>query len=95
MSLRTTLIGLLAAVGLGVGHSAQVNATNQRTERVAAIPEKSTGRSIALADIGSSGGLMYILRQSHTPYEWGISRACQKMRRKNHLRSKGVSGQKR
>lgn len=68
-------------------------------------PQQQTARTQAPAPGGSAQALAQLsgfdpfgnlLKGGNgcTPYQWGISSACAKMRRKNALRAKGWSGQR-
>lgn len=98
MSLKRILIGFLAAVGLGAGHTASVTAQQTEVRRVAtAVANGGQQTTKTLEDdvFGRYAGSLhrhYNRDHGHTPKEWGMSRACAKMVRKNRMRAAGIAG---
>jgi hypothetical protein len=63
-----------------------------KQERTTPAPVRSVSGQLLGMIRGFGGGDMPIRGSGHTPYDWGISRACQQMRRKNRMRSLGIRG---
>ncbi len=94
-SLKRILIGVLAAVGLGAGHTA-ATAVQQSEVRQSAIAKSGESTKSIEADLFGrySGGMarQFFRSGGHSPKEWGMSRACARMVRKNRMRALGVAG---
>jgi hypothetical protein len=99
MKKRTSRMPLLLAAATLAGFGA-VNVapaavqTTRAKQRQATIQNGATTRSIE-ADMFNSYaagiGAGFMRSGGHTPYEWGTSRACAKMVRKNRMHAKGIS----
>jgi hypothetical protein len=96
MSLKRILISFLAAAGLGAGHTASVSAQqNEIRQNAVANGGQQTTKTLEDDVFGRFAGAMRRHAErdyGHTPKEWGMSRACARMVRKNRLRSLGVAG---
>lgn len=95
MTLKRLIISMVAAAGLGGHHSAAQVSPVTQARQLAAIKNSQSTRSIEADMLGSyaSGlGLGFMRSPGHTPYEWGISRACAQMRRQNRMRAAGIRG---
>lgn len=97
MSLKRILISVLAAVGLGAGHTASLTAQQSEMRARVAVANGGQQTTKTLEDdvFGRFAGSMhrhYFRDGGHTPKEWGMSRACARMVRKNRMRAKGIAG---
>lgn len=93
------LIAAAAVLGLGIGQTAsqvqQLRPTEQR--QLNAVNNGQTTRLIEADHFGryGAGMLRAIMRDGgHTPYEFGISQACARLRRQNKMRRCGLGGQR-
>lgn len=80
MSLKSLLVTALAAVGFGSRQS--IRSAPCVYSSPVLSPQVFESAVHSMRDRG------------HPPHIWGTSRACAQMRRKNKLRSIGISGQR-
>jgi hypothetical protein len=92
MSLKRILVSILACAGLGAGITARVAAQQNDARQIAATSGQKNSKMLEADMTGSIAGSLDFRRPSHTPYEWGTSRACAQMRRKNSMRALGIAG---
>lgn len=95
MSIKRALIATLAALGMGGQHTAAVAHAASQTRQVSAVNNGQTTRQIKEDHFGGYSGSIFrgfMRDRGHTPYEWGTSRACAQMVRKNRMRRKGIAG---
>jgi len=88
------LVAGLATLGMFGGHS--ISAAVNQASRQVAVSAATNAREIRSDSFGGigSGLLDQVLRQAYTAKDWGMSRACARMVRKNKLRRRGLGGQK-
>lgn len=87
------LLAAAAALGLAGGASSAVARTANESRQHVAVRNGTTNREIkADAFGGYAAGLLGALMRDggHSPKDWGMSRACARMVRKNRLHRKGV-----
>jgi hypothetical protein len=89
---RKMLVAALACLGFGGSQAPAI--ISSTPEARAIIQNGKTTKAIEADMFGRySGGIgAGFMRGSHTPYDWGISRQCAQMRRKNRMRSLGIKG---
>ncbi|MEO6569465.1 MAG: hypothetical protein ABIO94_11935 [Opitutaceae bacterium] len=94
MSLKRILVSILACAGLGAGISSRVAAQQNDARQIAVTNGQKNSKILEADSVGGFGGSLSAMlrRPSHTPYEWGTSRACAQMRRKNSMRAMGIAG---
>lgn len=93
--LKRLLVAGLACLGLHSAQSRAVASPHETAERQSIAKNGQTTREIKEDHFGGfRDGIrrQWLRAPSRTPYEFGISKECAQMRRKNRMRGLGIKG---
>lgn len=91
--LKRLLIAGLACLGLQSSQARAVLTPAETAQRSSILKNGGTHKEIQQDVFGRHDiGRGFMRGSGRTPYEFGISRECQQMRRKNKMRALGIRG---
>lgn len=91
--IKRALVGLLACLGFSGNQAKAISQPHEISQRQSVIKNGATTREIKEDHFGGFlNGIrgQFMRSRGRTPYEFGISRECAQMRRKNSMRGKGI-----